>query len=103
MLKPSKEELKATWTALADLIDSLPKDDKHRYQTAIRLLVHDLRQNIGIIYNAESLLRRGIPNTTENLELLDSIRTANQRSIAVVTDLAKPFDRDITAPLKPLE
>jgi hypothetical protein len=92
-------DLKAVWKGLASLIDALPDKEKVQYQNAIRVLVHDLRQNISITQGAEVLLRRSIPATPENVELLDSIRVANQSVIGLVTDLAQPFDSEADLPI----
>ena len=83
-----------SWAELAALIASLPEEDQARYQGSIRKLVHDLRQCLSIHHSAEALLRRTIPETPENLELLDSIRTANQGALKLVTDLAHHFDSE---------
>jgi len=92
-------DLKVVWKDLASLIDALPEDEKARYLGAIRILIHDLRQNIAITQSAEALLRRSIPATPDNLELLDSIRVADRRAIELVSDLAQPFDSEITLAL----
>ncbi|MBN1147465.1 MAG: hypothetical protein JXA78_09425 [Anaerolineales bacterium] len=91
-------DLQDAWQDLASLIEALPMEEKVRFQNAIRMLSHDLRQNIAITQGAEALLRRSIPGTPENLELLDSIRIANQRVIGLVTDLIKLFDSDSDLP-----
>ncbi len=99
MLVPDDIHISTIWQDLADLIDALPPEEQTRYTTAIAWLVHELRQSIGIIYYAETLLRRGESVTEDAGEILDSIRQANQRAIKMVTDLARPFDRGITLPL----
>ena len=99
MMQP-QEELKYVWKDLADLIARLPAAEQARFQYAFRLFVHDLRHSISVIYGAETLLRRSITANPDDIELLDSIQVANQRSIKLVTDLAQPFDREITLPLQ---
>ncbi|MEW5871247.1 MAG: hypothetical protein AB1894_18390 [Chloroflexota bacterium] len=93
------EDIKPIWKDLADLIASLPPDEQTRLTTAIAWFVHELRQSIGIIYYAETLLRRGETSSEDASAVLDSIHKANQRAIKLVTDLAQPFDRGITLPL----
>jgi hypothetical protein len=88
------------WRDLASLIESLPADDSDRYHLAVKVLVHDLRQNISIIHGSEALLRRSIPDTEENIELLDTIRVANQRAIELISGLARHFDRERDLPPK---
>jgi hypothetical protein len=96
------EDLEEVWRDLAELIGSLPVDDRARYQGAVRLLLHDLRQSISIVHGSEALLRRSIPATADNLELLDGIRVANQRAIELVSGLAEHFDPQRNPPPKDL-
>jgi hypothetical protein len=84
---------------LAAMLNRLPQEDRARHQLGVRLLVHDLRQTLNVVICAEALLRREIPNTPQNLELLDSIRTASRQAIGTLTDFARPFDREITRPV----
>ena len=88
------------WRDLASLIESLQADESDRYQYAVKVLVHDLRQNLSVIHGSEALLRRSIPSTDENIELLDTIRVANKRAIEIVSDLARHFDREREVPPK---
>ena len=97
-MQPQRDFL-PVWKDLASLIKTLPPEEQRRYQLYFGLLAHDLRQVIGIIYSAESLLRRkkGLP--PEDLELLDMIRNASKRAMGLVSDFAQPFDGQITLPL----
>jgi signal transduction histidine kinase len=94
-----KRDYDQVWKDLASLIKSLPLEEQRRYQINIGMFTHDLRQVVGIIYSAESLLRRtkGLP--AEELELLEMIRNASKRAIGLITDFAQPFDGLITLPL----
>jgi hypothetical protein len=97
-MQPKRDFLQV-WKDLASLIKTLPPEEQRRYQLNFGLLAHDLRQVIGIIYSAESLLRRkkGIP--PEDLELLEMIRNASKRAMGLVSDFAQPFDGQVTLPL----
>jgi signal transduction histidine kinase len=96
------EEMKEAWKDLAALIEGLPAEKQERYLIAIRTMVHDLRQSMGIISSAEALLRHSMGEAPENLELLDSIHKANQRADGLVTDFARPFERGIASTLSRL-
>ena len=88
------EKSSSAWKELAAMIATLPPEEQKRYRGSIRELIHDLRQCLAIHHSAEALLRMTIPNTPENLELLDSIRSANQRALSLITDFAHPFDKE---------
>ncbi len=94
-----KRDFVQVWKELASLIKTLPPEEQRRYQLNFGLLAHDLRQVIGIIYSAESILRsrKGLP--PEDLELLEMIRNASKRAMGLVSDFAQPFDGQITLPL----
>ncbi len=94
-----KRDIVQVWKDLASLLKTLPPEEQRRYQLNFSLLAHDLRQVIGIIYSAESMLRRrkGLP--PEDIELMDMIRNASKRAMGLVTDFAQPFDGQVTLPL----
>ena len=92
--KPTKE----VWQEIASMINSLPPDQRQKYQRALLLFVHDLRQSLGIIYSAETLLRRKITED-EDIEILNMIRSANKKAVNIVTEFAQPLDGDPTLPV----
>jgi hypothetical protein len=92
-------DLSSVWSDLAALIATLPKEERRRYIEGFHALIHDMRQNIGNIYSAETLIRRELSEKPETVELLDVIRTASQRTMGMITDLARPFDKEITTPI----
>lgn len=93
----SQRDFLQVWKDLASMIKTLPPEEQRRYQLYFGLLAHDLRQVIGIIYSAESLLRRkkGLPPGYRS----DMIRNASKRAMGLVSDFAQPFDGQITLPL----
>ncbi len=90
---------KEVWNDLAELINSLPLDKQRYYQRNIAMLVHDLRQVLGIVYSAEGLLRRNRKASPDDVELLDMIHKASSNALRLLTDFARPFDSEITLPL----
>jgi signal transduction histidine kinase len=94
-----KRDYDQVWKDLASLINSLPPEEQHRYHINIGMFTHDLRQVVGIIYSAESLLRRSESLPAEELELLEMIRNASKRAIGLITDFAQPFDGMISLSL----
>jgi len=89
---PEREDFLALGTELADLIGSLPSEQMDRFHRGIAALVHDLRQAIGIIYTADSLLLRKPDNSPEDAELMNAIDRASKRAVSILTDFSKPFE-----------
>jgi signal transduction histidine kinase len=94
-----KRDFDQVWKDLASLIKTLPSEEQRRYQVNLGFFAHDMRQVLGIIYSAESLLRRKKNLPPEELELLEMIRNASKRAMGLLTDFAQPFDGLITLPL----
>jgi signal transduction histidine kinase len=92
-------EMKDLGEELAALINTLPQKERRRYQRAISMLIHDLRQSIGVIFSAQTLLKRNIKATPDDLELLNAIDNASKRAMYLLTDFAQPFDSEITLPV----
>jgi signal transduction histidine kinase len=88
------------WQDLVGMIKDLAPEERRRYMWALLVLVHDLRQNIGIIYSAEGLLRRKIGSDPQEAELLDAIHKSSQRVINLLTAFSEPLDADITIPVR---
>ena len=86
------------WQHLAQVIATLPPQEQARFQREIAMFAHDLRQSLGSIVGAETLLRRTAPLDADATELLDVIHKATQRAVRLVTDMARPFDSDLTIP-----
>ncbi len=97
-MQPQKEA-KEVWNDLAELINSLPLEKQRYYQRNIAMLIHDLRQVLGIVYSAEGLLRRSRKDNADDLELLDMIHKSSSNALRLLTDFARPFDSEITLPI----
>jgi hypothetical protein len=90
---PEQEKFQELGIELANLIESLPPDEKDRYQRGFAALIHDLRQTIGIIYTADSLLQRKPEISPEDAELMQAIERASKRAVSILSDFSKPFDQ----------
>jgi len=92
--------LEEVWKDLYSLIESLPEEDRNRYQRAFSVFAHDIRSAIGIIYSAESLLRRKADSATGDIELLDLIRESSKRAMRLITEFALPTSHEETRPIQ---
>jgi signal transduction histidine kinase len=90
---PDQAKIIELGVELAKLIDTLPAEEKEHLQNGIAGLVHDLRQTIGIIYTADSLLQRRTDINPEEAELLQAIDRASKRAVSILSDFSTPFDR----------
>jgi hypothetical protein len=90
---PEREDFIALGAELAELIGTLPPEKMDYFQRGIATLVHDLRQTIGIIYTADSLLLRKTDCLPEDSELMHAIERASKRAVSILTDFSKPFDK----------
>jgi hypothetical protein len=90
---PEREDFIALGTELAELIGTLPSEQKDHFHRGIAALVHDLRQAVGIIYTADSLLLRKTDNNPEDAELMQAIDRACKRAVNILTDFSQPFDQ----------
>jgi hypothetical protein len=89
---PDREDYLILGTELAELISSLPPDKMDHFQRGIARLVHDLRQTIGIIYTADSLLLRKSDHSQEDIELMQAIDRATKRAVSILADFSQPFN-----------
>jgi signal transduction histidine kinase len=89
---PERQDFVALGTELAELIGSLPPEKMEYLQRGLATLVHDLRQTIGIIYTADSLLLRKGDCSPEDAELMHAIDRASKRAVNILSDFSTPFD-----------
>jgi signal transduction histidine kinase len=89
---PEREDILELGNELANLIEALPPDEKELFQRRIGMLVHDLRQAIGIVYTADSMLLRKADNNPEDVELMQAIERASKRAVSILNDFSKPFE-----------
>ncbi len=79
---------------LAALINSLPAEERVKYIEEIGRLVHDVRAAVGVIHTAETLLRRKLNTTAEDIELFDMIHHAGQRMLGLMADFSQPYNAE---------
>ena len=101
-MSPSdKESSKAyldSWNELAEMIDALPLEDRHRFRKTIGKFMHDMRHTLGLIINSQDLLRRDIQDRamiTDPVSLLNIIKMASIRGNALLNDLVEEFANQI--------
>ena len=82
------------WARLVAMVQSLPDEDRRCFEDQIGDFIHDVKQSIAISYSAQALLRRAPNLTAGDVELLDMIQKACQRSLDLLADFVKQFDHE---------
>jgi hypothetical protein len=82
-------ELKTAWDEFFKLLSQLSIEEQDQCYETFKLFLHKLRQDIGVIYTSEALLRRETEDDADEdiLELLNAIQIAQNRVLDVITDL----------------
>ena len=86
------------WRGMARLVNELPREERQRYQREFARFAHDLRHDLGVVANAEALLRtdlQSLPDTAEMLDFLEILLKANTRAIATLDALIVSFGHQI--------
>ena len=82
------------WDKLVDVIQSLPTENRQEVEDQIGDFIHDVKQSIAIVYSAQALLRRSSELPAGDIELLDMMQKACQRSLDILADFARQFDHE---------
>jgi hypothetical protein len=86
------------WRDMAELINKLPIEERRKYYENLGKFVHDMRHTLGLITNAQDLLRRDIverARISDPLSLLNIIKMASMRGSTLVNDVAEAFGTHI--------
>jgi light-regulated signal transduction histidine kinase (bacteriophytochrome) len=67
------KEFSEVWRGVADSINLLPEDEKIQYRRVLGVFMHDMKHTLGLINNANELIRRDIQKCSENHESEDMI------------------------------
>ncbi len=70
------------WQGIADLINDLPPEQREQYRQSLGAFMHDMKHTLGLIINANELVRREVEGKQwENnaVELIEIIKTGSQQ------------------------
>lgn len=70
------------WQGVADSINQLSNDQRKQIQQAMGVFMHDMKHTLGLINNANELIRRDIqncPNNHKSEEMVSIIHTGTQQ------------------------
>ena len=70
------------WKGMAALINNLPPEQREQYRQSLGSFMHDMKHTLGLIINANELVRRDIEDCQGDhkaVELIDIIKTGSQQ------------------------
>ena len=70
-----------SWHAVANSINHVPEDKRKQIQQSLSVFMHDMKHTLGLINNANELLRRDIqncPDKQKSEEMISIVHTGTQ-------------------------
>ena len=70
------------WQGIAALINDLPPEQREQYRQSLGVFMHDMKHTLGLIINANELVRRdveGCQGEHKAVEMIDIIKTGSQQ------------------------
>ena len=70
------------WQGIAALINGLPPEQREQYRQSLGAFMHDMKHTLGLIMNANELVRRGIKGCQgehKAVEMIEIIKTGSQQ------------------------
>jgi hypothetical protein len=84
MAKKHKQgmDFSQTWEGVADFINQLPQDQRAQYRKTLGVFMHDMKHTLGLINNANELIRRDVQQCPEEhhaVEMIEIIKKGSQQ------------------------
>ena len=86
------------WELLAQLINQMPSEERQKYRQSMGEFMHDMHHTLGLISNAQDLLRRDLMENarlSDPLRMLDIIKTASERGCVLLNEVIDSFGNQI--------
>ena len=86
------EEFSQVWLGVADSINQLPKEEREKFRQVLGVFMHDMKHNLGLIANANELIRRHFQKGQEDRrakEMIAIIHEGTQRLDAYIDVMVK--------------
>jgi hypothetical protein len=93
-----KNEHAQTWRELAGLVNNLPVEEREQYRAVVGNFMHDMKHTLGLITNANEILRRDVenePGKSRSLEMLNIIRTGALQMDGYLNTMVEEFANHI--------
>lgn len=92
------DEHAQTWRDLAGLVNGLPVEEREQYRAVVGNFMHDMKHTLGLITNANEILRRDVendPGKSRSVEMLNIIRTGALQMDVYLNTMVKEFANHI--------
>lgn len=96
MAKKQKQgiDISHVWQGMAGFINQLPNDEREQYRKAIGNFMHDMKHTLGLIINANEIVRRdlnGCPEEIRAEEMIDIIKKGSQQLDGYLNTILENF------------
>ena len=96
MAKKHKQgmDFSQAWQGMAGFINQLPNDEREKYRKAIGDFMHDMKHALGLINNANEIVRRDVNGCSEEHkagEMIDIIKTGSQQLDGYLNTMLENF------------
>lgn len=96
----SSDRYTQMWQDLAEVLNRLPIEDQEAYRKVLGEYLHDMKHTLGLITNANEILRRDVgerPERSRSLEMINIIHTGALQLDGYLTTMVEEFANRIEA------
>jgi hypothetical protein len=89
-----EEDMAVSWREFAEMLNQLPVEEKKRYHALLGQFLHDVKHSLGLISNANELLRRdanAFPDKHRAKEMIGVTRTGFEQLNGYVNVMLRNF------------
>lgn len=84
MAKKHKQEMEFSqiWEGIAGFVNQLPDDQREQYRKILGHFMHDMKHSLGLINNANEIIRRDVqacPEKHQAAEMIEIIKTGSKQ------------------------
>jgi hypothetical protein len=94
MAKKHEQEMDSSqvWQGVAGFINQLPADQREQYRKSLGFFMHDMKHTLGLINNANEIIRRDVqacPEDHRAAEMIDIIKTGSKQLDAYLNTMVE--------------
>ncbi len=77
-----EKEFSQVWEGMAGFVNQLPQDQREQYRKVLGDFMHDMKHTLGLIINANEIVRREVQGCSEEhnaAEMIEIVKTASKQ------------------------